>query len=162
MTTKKPSGIDEIPIFRLTQSEILANTIKTMSNKEAGKLMKGIVEYYYSRERLPTNPLRRALLLCIKPHLDEAFSGKGRFHWNWMGGKTPINRAIRSSTVYKDWRNAVYRRDGYACTECGKTGCIEAHHIKPFSTHKDLRLEVSNGVTLCKSCHKSEHYGRGC
>ena len=33
-------------------------------------------------------------------------------------------------------------------------GYLIANHIKLFSTHKNLRLEPKNGITLCKGCDK--------
>lgn len=60
---------------------------------------------------------------------------------------------------YKAWRLAVYKRDKFTCRmlHCKKKGFkhkIQAHHIKKWSEHPDLRFEVSNGITLCQSCHK--------
>ena len=84
---------------------------------------------------------------------------RGKDNPNWKGGVTPETVKIRNSKEYKQWRLSVFKRDGYTCQECksksckGKTVYLEAHHIKPFATHKDLRLDVNNGVTLCKYCH---------
>lgn len=78
--------------------------------------------------------------------------GSGSSHW--QGGITPINYKIRNSEEYKKWRTAVFSRDGYTCINCGKVGgYLEADHIKPFSLYPELRLDVSNGRTVCKSCH---------
>jgi 5-methylcytosine-specific restriction endonuclease McrA len=66
--------------------------------------------------------------------------------------------AIRNSKEYREWRTAVYERDKYTCQNCGRVGGkINAHHIKPFSRFPELRLDVNNGVTLCKECHKLAH-----
>jgi len=68
----------------------------------------------------------------------------------------------RNAPEYKDWRKAVYIRDDYTCQKCGtKGGQLNAHHIKSYIAHKDLRLSLENGVTLCISCHKAEHKKRG-
>lgn len=78
----------------------------------------------------------------------------------WKGGITPINLKIRNSVEYKAWREAVFKRDNWACVWCGakcgngKNVILNADHIKPFSLFPELRLEVSNGRTLCKPCHK--------
>lgn len=64
---------------------------------------------------------------------------------------------------YKEWRTAVYERDQYTCQCCRKVGArLNAHHILNYATHKELRTVLSNGVTLCKSCHDAFHtvYGK--
>ena len=33
----------------------------------------------------------------------------------------------------------------------------EVDHIKPRSTHPELRYDVSNGRILCKECHQNQH-----
>lgn len=81
----------------------------------------------------------------------------------WKGGITPENQKVRTSAKYKNWRRKVFERDGYACQKCGDSrgGNLNAHHIKSFSVFLELRFDVSNGVTLCESCHrKTDTYGR--
>ncbi|GIW70313.1 MAG: hypothetical protein KatS3mg101_1060 [Patescibacteria group bacterium] len=84
----------------------------------------------------------------------------GKNNPNWKGGVSEENRKLRKRKEYIEWRNAVYARDGWACKICKKklqAGNIVAHHIKSFSNHKDKRLDVDNGVTLCRSCHALIH-----
>ena len=60
----------------------------------------------------------------------------------------------------KEWRKAVFSRDRYKCQECGKTGYLEAHHIKGWRDYPHLRFDIDNGSTLCRKCHKkTENYG---
>lgn len=80
----------------------------------------------------------------------------GENHYNWKGGVTPEIRRIRNSTEYKVWRLAVFERDGFRCQmpQCDQEErYLHAHHTKTFSERPDLRFDVSNGVTLCKTCH---------
>jgi len=65
----------------------------------------------------------------------------------------------RKYPEYDAWRKAVYARDNYTCQKCGKisNGDINAHHIESYTDNKELRLELSNGVTLCEDCHKDFH-----
>lgn len=73
------------------------------------------------------------------------------------GGKTEgqKNRSIRYSKPIKEWRKAVFQRDDYTCQLCNKRGgVLNADHIKPFAEYPELRLELSNGRTLCIECHK--------
>jgi predicted restriction endonuclease len=82
---------------------------------------------------------------------------------NWKGGVTPEQILIRNSQEMADWRHAVFERDNYTCQHC-KARCgdgvdvhLHAHHIKGFANHPEHRLDVDNGLTLCKSCHYKEH-----
>ena len=80
---------------------------------------------------------------------------KGREHPNWKGGITPINKLIRHSFIYIQWRQAIFERDNYTCQFCFKRGGIlHADHIKSFALFPELRFELSNGRTLCVDCHK--------
>lgn len=70
-------------------------------------------------------------------------------------GKTKLQKKIRQSTSYKNWRTSVFQRDNFTCQECGERGGeLNADHIKPFAFFPELRLELSNGRTLCIDCHK--------
>jgi 5-methylcytosine-specific restriction endonuclease McrA len=81
---------------------------------------------------------------------------------------SPANERFRRSAPYRAWRQAVFMRDGHRCVACGakgEAGCrveLHADHIKPFARFPELRLEVSNGRTLCAPCHrKTPTYGHG-
>ncbi len=86
----------------------------------------------------------------------------GKLNNKWKGGVSSFNEKFRKSLVYKKWRNLVFERDDYTCQKCGQRGGnLEAHHDLPFSTHKDLRVEILNGETLCVKCHrKTNTYGK--
>lgn len=85
---------------------------------------------------------------------------KGEDAPNWKGGITPEIKALRKSDEYKQWRTAVYERDNYTCQCCGKHGgSLRAHHIHSFSSHKHLRFDINNGITLCDACHDSSVIG---
>ena len=78
---------------------------------------------------------------------------------NWRGGVDYENKRARASEEYEKWRDSVYRSDNWICQKCQKK-CrkdIVAHHILPFSIFKTLRFNTSNGITLCRSCHKKVH-----
>lgn len=84
----------------------------------------------------------------------------GEKNHRWKGGITGWQRKIRTSLEYKNWRRQVFERDKYTCQECGiksgsgKAVILHADHIKPFAFYPKLRLELSNGRTLCIRCHK--------
>jgi len=95
---------------------------------------------------------------------------QGENHWNWQGGKEPVNRRIRKSIKYKLWREVIFRRDKWTCVLCGLNGGwnkqqkrhidIHADHIKSFAKYPKLRFSIDNGRTLCADCHyKTETWG---
>lgn len=98
-----------------------------------------------------------------KRKIGAAFRGKSR------GGNTNAIASIRGMFEYKRWRQAVFKRDDFACCQCGQRGGkLNADHIIPFavllltyrvSTIEDAHLcsnlwDVENGRTLCLPCHK--------
>lgn len=58
---------------------------------------------------------------------------------------------------YKEWRNSVLDRDGHKCTRCGSTEKLHVHHKKEWHRFPELRYEISNGKTVCFSCHVNIH-----
>jgi len=102
----------------------------------------------------------------------------------YKDGRTPFYQIIRNLPDSKQWRKQVFERDNYTCQECGdnKGGNLEAHHIISFSKLLDdfsmiikgnfnqtkdnmIKLalkykpfwDITNGTTLCKSCHKKTY-----
>lgn len=64
-----------------------------------------------------------------------------------------------------DWhciRRFIYKRDGYACQDCGKPArsgkpdhTLVAHHIVLYREVR--RHEEPNLITLCRKCHRNWH-----
>lgn len=78
---------------------------------------------------------------------------------NWRGGVHAQNaterKVFQTSAEYVSWRRSVFERDNFTCQHCGvRGGELHADHIKPFATHPQLRTDLSNGRTLCVSCHR--------
>lgn len=63
------------------------------------------------------------------------------------------NYKHRQSETLKAWRKSVLQRDNYTCQCCGGHINLNAHHIKNYAQHKDLALDIDNGITLCELCH---------
>jgi len=101
---------------------------------------------------LQNNPkLKQSMIEFGKTH-------SGKNHWNWKGGITEETRLLRGTEEYKLWRSKVYARDNWTCKMCNKKlKNLVAHHVKTFKEHPMLRHKVSNGLTLCRSCHKKVH-----
>lgn len=81
---------------------------------------------------------------------------KGFTPWNkGIGNKTPIAKRLRTSPKFKEWREFVFARDNWTCQECGQRGGkLHPHHLKRLSEYPELCYVVSNGITLCVSCHR--------
>jgi hypothetical protein len=89
----------------------------------------------------------------------------GSRQWNWQGGISQKNRTERANIMstlgYVSWRKDVFARDNYTCVLCGaKNVTLNADHIKSFAKYPELRLEVSNGRTLCVPCHKKVTFSK--
>lgn len=78
---------------------------------------------------------------------------------SYRDGKHVERVGERFTGKYKQWRYDVMLRDHFTCQHCGdaRGGNLHAHHVKDFATHPELRLALSNGITLCKPCHEAVH-----
>lgn len=133
-----------------------------LTDEEAGRLFKAI-KAYQCGETLTADTLTKiALSPFISQFEKDAIKSRcGCYHWNWKGGVSTENQRQRNSSEYKQWRTNVFNRDNFTCQHCGAYGVeLNAHHIKLWSTHPELRFEVSNGLTLCKECHIEVHRER--
>lgn len=104
---------------------------------------------------------RRGRKLSLQWRENISLAQRGRRGNNWQGGKTKRHNKLRHCSKYRVWREMVFERDNYTCQFCDKHGGkLNADHIKPFSMYKELRYDVSNGRTLCASCHhKTDTFG---
>jgi hypothetical protein len=116
----------------------------------------------------------------IESRIKIGLKEKGKNHWNWKGGITPLKHLIRESIEYTLWQEKVFERDNYTCQKCNKTNCcLNAHHKKEFAIilqeflqqysqfspieDKETLVRLSftctpfwdldNGQTLCEDCH---------
>jgi len=73
---------------------------------------------------------------------------------NWKGGISLENNNLRNSPEYREWRKEVLKKSNCICCVCGRKDVIlQVHHIENFSTNKELRLDIDNGVCICVNCH---------
>jgi hypothetical protein len=76
--------------------------------------------------------------------------------------------SFRKCAGWREWRKAVFLRDDYTCKSCGKRSgdiegeqvYLEPHHIFPVRKLYEYNfmqhiLNVENGVTLCRPCHRN-------
>lgn len=72
--------------------------------------------------------------------------------------KGAVKEVPKFGTLIRSWANLVIARDNGVCQSCGATGGdIHAHHIKSFEEFPELRFDLSNGKTLCGTCHSALH-----
>jgi len=95
---------------------------------------------------------------------------RGEFHYNWKGGSSRLNTAIRRLTEHRKWMDAVKARDK-KCVGCGEINNLESHHLIGLSilisrykikNRSDARAipqlwDINNGITLCGKCHAEKH-----
>ncbi len=79
---------------------------------------------------------------------------------NWRGGVSPERQTLYSSQEWSDAVKVVWKRDKATCQRCGvkskDTDEMHIHHIVSFAvTH--LRVEPSNLMLVCKTCHNWIH-----
>lgn len=99
----------------------------------------------------------------------ELFKGK------FIGENSPVwksdalyQRHERATHEYISWRTDVFCRDEYTCQCCGARNgggaavILNAHHVLNWKDNPESRYDVSNGITLCQSCHTRFHsiYGK--
>lgn len=64
----------------------------------------------------------------------------------------------RWSKKARQWSVSVKERDLWKCQHCGSEDKdeLQSHHIIPWEKSVELRFDINNGITLCKSCHSKE------
>lgn len=70
----------------------------------------------------------------------------------------------RKYAEYYEWVKEVLKKDNYTCQCCNKKGGrLNAHHLDGYNWCVERRIDVSNGIVLCKDCHIKFHkqYGYG-
>lgn len=70
--------------------------------------------------------------------------------------KNHVYSKARRAAKSIQWSLSVRKRDDNKCIRCFKTENLHAHHIVPWRISEELRYEISNGITLCSSCHSKE------
>jgi len=99
---------------------------------------------------------------------------RGKNHYNWKGGISSLQIAIRTSAPYLKWVKKILKMDNYECQICKSTEKLEVHHKIPLSkivqennikTLDDARKckdlwDVNNGIVVCRKCHYKIHNRR--
>lgn len=105
--------------------------------------------------KLKLSEAHKGIPLSFEHRMNVGRAFKGEKHWNWQGGISNKNRAVRNQIAYKEWRRHVFQRDDFTCQGCGvRGGSLQADHVMPFAFYPSLRTEILNGRTMCVPCHK--------
>jgi len=81
----------------------------------------------------------------------------------WNKGKKRLHSIGENNYFWKGGgliylRNRAKARDNYTCQHCGlkseMKGFMDVDHIKPIARNPELRLELTNMITLCPNCHR--------
>lgn len=164
----------------------MGHTTSVETRQKISKAHMGMKHSQETKQKLSKISKGRKLSEVTKQRMSEASTGKyvgknnhmygrtGSRSPRWKGGKTAFACCLRGSFEYRSWTLAVFERDKFTCQSCKKRGGdLESHHIKPFAkildegkiTTFDEALacaelwDVSNGITYCRKCHESVHYG---
>jgi hypothetical protein len=99
----------------------------------------------------------------IKQSLVGTLNPRWRFDLTDEDRRNSKLRHYNKNKKLVDWRKSVFTRDKYICDICNKNGGVNAHHKYSWDIFKDKRYDITNGITLCKACHKIFHkkYGWG-
>lgn len=90
-------------------------------------------------------------------------SGKTKSCGHFIGKTCLSQEELSYETKLKYWGQSIRTRDGNKCKKCGETQQginLHAHHIIPKEVDPSKVFDMSNGITLCSSCHKKEHLER--
>lgn len=99
---------------------------------------------------------------CHKNKL--ASERRGNKHPNYIDlpEEDRLKRKRNYTLGYKTWKTKVHKRDNNQCIVCKSNKKLRAHHIYNWVDYPELRILVSNGITLCIKCHNNFHriYGK--
>lgn len=123
-------------------------------HKSASGFKKNQIGYWKGKKRTPEQIEKTASKLRGRKQKPE-YIEKRRLAY-LASPKVFRNGKSRRSTKSVQWSLSIRNRDGNKCTKCGTTEKLHAHHIVPWKDNEELRYELSNGITLCNSCHKKE------
>ena len=87
---------------------------------------------------------------------------------NWKGGITALNKKLRTSSLWKIWRESVFLRDNFTCQNKNCKFCknkigvlLHPHHKKPVSLFPKLVFNIENGITYCEEFHLKSGLHKG-
>lgn len=155
-TKIKNTNLEKYGVDNPSKSQLVVDKIKQVNLEKYG--VTSYMQTEECKERFRKNymekygiPYSPSLLITHQ---------RGELHPCWKGG-VKVNGLFRQSFEYKEWRQIILKNDNYTCQCCGTHGTkdnkLHVHHIFNFAKYEDLRLDVNNGICLCKKCHYKFH-----
>lgn len=122
------------------------------------------IDFWLRRHKIPRRTISEARAIKYWGQVGPAnpqYGIRGELHPRWLGGGgTPERQRVFTRHEGRALRRVVHERDGHRCRRCGaeKNGpkSLHIHHVAPWA-NEELRLEVDNVITLCRSCHSWVH-----
>lgn len=154
----------------------ISETLKNFWQSAKGIKQRAKLSERFKNNKFHTFRKKRLLSEKTKQKISEA-------HRKRNEGKillTPLEKLIRKSIKYQEWRQSCFVRDNFTCQTCKKRGgVLHVHHKKSFRkwlVEVKLNLpffslfegamiyspiwDIDNGITLCKECHElTRNYG---
>jgi hypothetical protein len=59
---------------------------------------------------------------------------------------------LSRSSSWRSVRN-LFLKENSVCSACGSIRNLQVHHIVPFNVDKNKELDLTNLITLCRTCH---------
>ena len=59
----------------------------------------------------------------------------------------------KKKQIREDFRQSVFKRDGFKCVFCNETQNLDAHHITNREAMPNGGYVMENGITVCKVHH---------
>lgn len=102
--------------------------------------------------------LKSGLIKSCGCYLKDVWSGPNNNKYNPLlsdeDRKNNIENRYVKDKNYWNFINKVLKRDIYTCQVTGQEGGqLVIHHIYNWHSHRNLRYDINNGVTLSKSIH---------
>lgn len=149
-------GIEKAKVKFEKRDFILIDTVYTHSNDKLEFVCKSHVKK--GSQHLSWTQFNRGFgcKYCSYDRLSDARQGEDNPNWNSdISGK--IRDYARREEGYFTWRKNVLTRDDYKCVICETEDELVVHHKDGYHWCKERRIDITNGETLCGSCHRDFH-----
>lgn len=64
---------------------------------------------------------------------------------------------VRQTYAVKKWSKLIKEMCNNTCQCCGSKHNLASHHILSFKNYFMLRIDLKNGICLCRDCHTEYH-----